>query len=113
MAGVGRCRGCEAGEEVSEGGTIRIKTPFANGPGERHRQLGDPAKLKRDNTKSHHARKSKHDAGLTPTEQRRKDVLMRQFMKTHEGERNSEAYRNSPIWCAHPGCTRMNGSHSH
>lgn len=67
--------------------------------GDKHRKVGDPHYLKRENTKSHHARKGRDDKGLTPTEQRRKAVLMRQFMKNHEGTTNSAAYMNSPVWC--------------
>lgn len=57
-------------------------------------------------------RKSARDGGLTPTEQRRKDTLMRQFMRNPEGGGvgNSEAYRNSQAWC---WCGRLNGTHAH
>lgn len=88
---------------------IPIRVPLR----EKDRKPGDPGSLKRENTKSRHTRKGKHDPGLTPTEQHRKNALMRQFMSCHEGERNSDAYRNSAVWCSHPGCRLMNGSHEH
>jgi hypothetical protein len=81
---------------------------------ERFRSNGDPTHLKRSNTKSHHARKGRYDGGFTPSEQRLKAKLMRQFIRGYDGPRgNTEEYRNSPLWCSHPGCRRMNGTHTH
>lgn len=79
--------------------------------GEKHRKNGDPTFLKRANTKSAHARKGRFDGGFTPSEQRKKDQLMRQFIKGYDGPRgNSSEYMNSPCWC---WCGRLNGSHRH
>lgn len=47
-------------------------------------------------------RKHRNDAGLTPTEQHRKDVLMRQFTSGDGPKGNSPEYLNSPAWCR--GC---------
>lgn len=60
-------------------------------------------------------RKSARDGGLTPTERHKKNALMRQFMRNPEGggTGNSPAYRESALWCSHPGCKRSNGTHSH
>lgn len=52
--------------------------------------------------------KSGRDPGLTRTEKHLKNGLMRQFMVNPEGGGigNSEAYRNSPVWC---DCGRLRG----
>ena len=81
---------------------------------ERRRSNGDPTFLKRKNTKSRHARKGRYDGSFTPSEQRLKARLMRQFIKGYDGPRgNSAEYLASGIWCSHPGCHRTNGTHSH
>jgi hypothetical protein len=52
--------------------------------------------------KNRELRKSSRDGNsLTPTEQHKKNELMRQFMRTGEGGGggNKEAYVNSPVWC--------------
>lgn len=50
-------------------------------------------------------RKGRYDGGYTGTEQRIKDQLMRQFMRTGEGPgAPSSAYRDAPCWCA---CGRL------
>lgn len=71
---------------------------------------GDPPNSARG--KSSAQRKSARDGGLTPTEQHRKNTLMRQFMRNPEGGGvgNSAAYRASSVWCR---CGRLNGTHSH
>jgi hypothetical protein len=75
---------------------------------------GDPPGSEAPRGKNRERRKGRYDGNTwTPTEQHIKNGLMRQFMKNPEGSTNSEAYRNSSIWCRHPGCTRMNGTHSH
>lgn len=81
---------------------------------EKSRQNGDPSKLKRDNTKSHHRRMGRYDGSYTPSEKRLKAKLMRQFIKGYDGPRGTtEAFRNAAVWCEFPGCKRMNGSHVH
>lgn len=77
----------------------------------RGRQDGDPPIAV---GRSVSQRKSARDGGLTPTERRTKDRLMRQFQRMPEGQSgNSAAYVSSPLWCSHPGCHRTNGTHSH
>ena len=81
---------------------------------EKSRQNGDPSKLKRDNTKSHHKRMGRYDGSYTPSEKMLKARLMRQFISGYDGPRGaSPAYINSEVWCRHPGCGRMNGTHAH
>jgi hypothetical protein len=60
--------------------------------------------------KSVSQRKSARDGGFTPTEQRTKDRLMRQFLRRDGLHGNSEAYRASAVWC---WCGRLNGTHAH
>ncbi len=68
---------------------------------------GDPIGSEKPRGKSNAARKGRYDGSYTATEQRQKDVLMRQFMKSPEGSPPSEAYRNAPCWCA---CGRLKES---
>lgn len=82
-------------------------------PVKRGRQNGDPLGSERPRGKDRSERRSRFDPGFTPTEQHIKNGLMRQFMKNPEGSTNSEAYRNSSIWCRYPGCRLMNGTHAH
>lgn len=73
---------------------------------------GDPPVGARGRSSSQ--RKSARDGGFTPSERRQKDKLMRQFQRMPEGQSgNSTAYTESPLWCAHPGCHRTNGTHVH
>lgn len=58
-------------------------------------------------------RRHRNDPGWTPTEQRTRERLMRQFTKLEGPSGNGEAYVNSGIWCTHPGCKRTNGTHVH
>jgi hypothetical protein len=74
----------------------------------RGRQNGDPAGS--ESRRSVSQRKGRYDGGFTPTEQRTKDRLMRQFLKRDGLHGNSEAYRASPVWC---WCGRLNGTHGH
>ena len=76
----------------------------------RGRQDGDPHGSERARGKASSRRKSGRDKGLTPTEQAKKDSLMRQFLQLDGPKGNSEAYVNSAIWCH---CGRMNGTHRH
>lgn len=80
---------------------------------EKDRKNGDPHHIgKRGKAASQ--RKGRYDGSFTPTEQRLKDKLMRQFIRGYDGPRGTSLeYINSPVWCTHPGCTLMNGSHSH
>lgn len=77
---------------------------------DKHRVKGDPHFLKRANTKSAHARKGRDDKGFTPTEQRKRDQLMKQFCKLEGVNGNTAAYVNSAVWCH---CGRLNGTHAH
>jgi hypothetical protein len=63
---------------------------------------GDPVSATETRGKSNAQRKGRYDGSFTGTEQRIKNNLMRQFMRTGEGGGmgNSAAYRNSPLWCA-------------
>ncbi len=47
-------------------------------------------------------RKSARDGSFTPTEQRKRDALMRQFLKFESGSGigNTEAYRSAQCWDA-------------
>jgi len=66
---------------------------------------GDPigADWEKGASRGHHLKKSSRDLGLTPTEQRIKNQLMRQFLK-YDGPRGaSRAYREAPCWCQHCG----------
>lgn len=79
----------------------------------RGRQNGDPVHSERGRSVSQ--RKAGREPGFTPTEQRVRERCMRQFMRNPEGGGvgNSTAYVNSEVWCRHPGCKLMNGSHTH
>ena len=73
---------------------------------------GDPTHIgKRGKNASE--RRGRYDPGLTPTESRLKEKLMKQFTRLEGASGNSVAYVNSAIWCRHPGCTLMNGTHKH
>jgi len=67
-------------------------------------QNGDPAVSHVRGENDFAAKKGRYDGGYTPTEQRIKDGLMRQFMKTHEGTMNVPSYTNAECWCA---CGRL------
>lgn len=67
--------------------------------GGRYREDPIGSRLERGRSRSLSQQKSGRDLGLTPSEQRQKAVLMRQFMRNPEGETNSVAYRESPCWC--------------
>jgi len=57
--------------------------------------------------KSNAKRMGRYDGSFTGTEQRIKNQLMRQFMRTGEGEGgNSDAYVDAPCWCE---CGRLRG----
>lgn len=60
----------------------------------------DPIGSEKPRGKDCSERRSSRDPGLTPTEQHRKNNLMRQFMRTGEGggSGNTEAYRNASCW---------------
>lgn len=65
---------------------------------------GDPVGSEAPRGKSCGKRMGRYDGSFTPTEQRVKDELMRQFMRNPEGEPPSAAYVNAPCWCA---CGRL------
>jgi hypothetical protein len=68
--------------------------------GERDRKLGDPANLKRE-LGTAHQRKGRYDPGWTPSEQRMRAKLMRQFIRRFDGPcGNTSDYLNSAVWCA-------------
>jgi hypothetical protein len=52
--------------------------------GERDRKLGDPTNLKRE-LGTAHQRKGRYDPGWTPSEQRMRAKLMRQFIRRFDG----------------------------
>jgi hypothetical protein len=79
----------------------------------RGRLDGDPQGSEKPRGKDRSERRGRFDPGWTPTETHIRNGLMKQFCKNPEGSPNSEAYRNSEIWCRYPGCKRMNGTHSH
>lgn len=74
---------------------------------------GDPVGSERPRGKDRSERRGRFDPGWTPTETKIRDACMKQFCKMPEGSPNTEAYVNSPVWCRHPGCSRMNGTHEH
>ena len=82
--------------------------------GEKHRQLGDPHNISKRG-KAASMRKGRYDGSFTPTEQRTKDRLMRQFLRSGDGSGSGNTYEyvTSPVWCEEPGCNRLNGSHEH
>ena len=60
----------------------------------------DPKGAHRPRGKDTSRRKHARDPGLTPSEKYLKDKLMRQFMKTGEGDGgHSAAWRDSEVWC--------------
>lgn len=70
-------------------------------PVKRGRQNGDPIGSEAPRGKSRSQRKGRYDAGWTPTESRKRDQLLRQFIKGYDGPRgNSAAYTGSSVWCA-------------
>ncbi len=76
----------------------------------RGRQNGDPVHSEAPRGKDRSQRKSARDGGWTPTEERKRNELMRQFLRLDGPKGNSEAYRNSKVWCR---CGRLNGTHAH
>lgn len=69
---------------------------------------GDPTGSEKPRGKARSARKGRYDGGFTPSEQRKKDQLMRQFLKGYDGPRGASLeYVNAPCWCEYPGCSRL------
>lgn len=67
------------------------------------RSNGDPVDSPRG--KSLERRKGRFDGGYTPTEQKIKDNLMKQFCHLPEGTAgNTQEYREAECWCA---CGRL------
>jgi hypothetical protein len=67
-------------------------------------QNGDPAVSHVRGENDFAAKKGRYDGGYTPTEQRIKDGLMKQFCKLPEGSQNTAAYTSAECWCA---CGRL------
>lgn len=59
---------------------------------------GDPFDSDKPRGKSNAKRMGRYDGSYTPTEQRLKDSLMKQFCRD-EGPPPSSAYLNAPCWC--------------
>lgn len=59
----------------------------------RGRQNGDPPGSERPRGKASNLRKGRFDGGFTPTEQHRKNALMRQFLQLDGPKGASEEYR--------------------
>ena len=78
------------------------------------RHNGDPSFIGKRG-KSASMRKGRYDGSYTPTEQRTKDRLMRQFIRNGDGSGSGNTYEyvTSPVWCEEPGCDRLNGTHFH
>lgn len=76
----------------------------------RGRINGDPIGSERPRGKATGRRKGRYDSGWTPTEERKRDALMKQFTKLEGPSGNSAAYRASPLWC---WCGRTRGTHVH
>lgn len=76
----------------------------------RSRIDGDPVGAEARRGKDTSRRKSGRDPGWTPTEERRRNELMRQFLKLDGPKGSTKAYRESKVWC---WCGRMNGTHKH
>ena len=62
-------------------------------------QNGDPPGSEKPRGKSSYRRKGSRDGKeLTPSEQRQKNELMRQFCKIDGPKGTTEAYRSAPCW---------------
>jgi hypothetical protein len=62
---------------------------------------GDPPLSEHSRGKDRSQRKSARDGSTwTPTESRKRDALMRQFLQRDGTQGNSEAYRNAGCWDA-------------
>lgn len=74
---------------------IPIRVPVR----EKDRKVGDPGFIgKRGKAAS--MRKGRYDGSWTPSEQRKRDQLMKQFCSLEGVNGNTAAYRNSACWCA-------------
>lgn len=68
---------------------------------DRDRVNGDPVFLSRPSHENRFSqRKGRYDSGLTPTESRTKERLMRQFLQRDGQQGNSTAYLEAECWCA-------------
>lgn len=68
-------------------------------PVKRGRLNGDPPLSERPRGKSRSMQKSARDGKTwTPSESRKRDSLMRQFLKRDGSQGNSEAYRAASCW---------------
>lgn len=70
--------------------------------GQEGRFSGDPINSHLPRGKNRSMRKGSRDGGLTPTEQARKQKLMRQFLQVDGPKGASPEYLQSVVWC--PGC---------
>lgn len=68
----------------------------------RGRVDGDPIGSEKPRGKARNERRGRNDPGFTPSEHRKRDVLMKQFCRLEGPSGNSEAYQASPAWCS--GC---------
>lgn len=67
------------------------------------RYSADPIGSDAPRGKDRSQRKSGRDGpSWTPTESRRRDTLLRQFLQRDGSQGNTDAYLASPVWC--PGC---------
>lgn len=66
---------------------------------EKFRKFGDPAHIG-PRGKNRSERRSRSDPGWTPSEQRMRSKLMKQFARLDGPSGNSQAYLESSIWCA-------------
>lgn len=66
---------------------------------------GDPVITGKRHIGSFEKRMGRYDGSYTPTEQRIKDGLMKQFCSL-ESSTNSEAYTSAPCWCEKCGRLR-------
>ena len=68
------------------------------------KHANDPIGSEKPRGKDAFERRGRFDSGRTPTEKVQKARLMRQFMRTKEGDGgNSVLWRESEVWCVRCG----------
>lgn len=73
----------------------------------RGRADGDPINSEAKRGKATSRQKGRFDSGWTPTESRKRDILMKQFTRLEGASGNSAAYVAASCWCPKAGCTRL------
>ncbi len=75
-----------------------------SGWGVNERYAADPIGSNEPRGKDTSQRKHRNDGGWTPTEERQREQMLRQFMRNPEGtaNRDESAYKTASCWCS--GC---------